>query len=205
MKGATIPARQSRRSSVSTYDFRPVIRRLEEWGWSQAELERHIDVSSGMVSHWKVGRRAPSKESRRKLDDFLAEQEFDLGKLEETVPKLPKLERPPPGTKQPTPRRLNIDVLGRNPRVQAWTLQQAKGRCELCRKPAPFKRPDGRAFLEVHHVKRLAEGGEDVPDNTVALCPNCHRMAHYGDVEEVQEKLTRIVSGRGRRANCQGQ
>ena len=196
---------------MSTYDFRPVIRRLEELGWSQAELERHIDVSSGMVSHWKVGRRAPSEESRRKLDDFLAEQVFaeqvfDLGKLEETVPKLPKLERPPPGTKQPTRRdHRTIDVLGRNPRVQAWTLQQAKGRCELCRKPAPFKRPDGRPFLEVHHVKRLAEGGEDVPDNTVALCPNCHRMAHYGDVKKVQEKLKRIVSGRGGRANCQGQ
>ena len=195
---------------MSTYDFRPVIRRLEELGWSQAELERHIDVSSGMVSHWKVGRRTPSEENRQKLDDFLAEQEsaeqvFDLGKLEETVAKFRKLERPPPGTKQPTREPRTIDVLGRNPSVQAWTLQQAKEHCELCRKPAPFERPDGRPFLEVHHVKRLAEGGEDVPDNTVALCPNCHRMAHYGDVKKVQEKLKRIVSGRGGRANCQGQ
>ena len=195
---------------MSTYDFRPVIRRLEKWGWSQADLERHIGVSRGMVSHWKMRRREPSGESRQKLDDFLAEQVFaeqvfDLGKLEETVAEFQKLKRPPPGTKQPKRETHTIDVLGRNPSVYAWTLQQAKGRCELCRKPAPFERPDGRPFLEVHHVTRLAEGGEDVPGNTVALCPNCHRMAHYGDVKKVQEKLKRIVSGRGGRANCQGQ
>ena len=195
---------------MSTYDFRPVFRRLEELEWSQADLERHIGVSRGMVSHWKVGRREPSGKNRQKLDDFLAEQEsaeqvFDLGKLEETVARHRKLERPPPGTKQPRCEPRTIIVRGRNPSVQAWTLQQAKKRCELCRKLAPFERPDGRPFLEVHHVKRLAEGGKDVPGNTVALCPNCHRMAHYGDVKKVQEKLKRIVSARGGRANCQGQ
>ena len=184
---------------MSTYDFRPVIRRLKELEWSQAELERLIGVGRGMVSHWKEGTRVPNEENRRRLDDFLADtdQVFEPEKLEKRVRELPKLERQPKGTKRPTRRTRKIDVLGRNPHVQGWTLQQAKGRCELCQKPAPFKRPDGRAFLEVHHVKRLAEGGEDVPGNTVALCPNCHRMAHYGDIEEVQGKLRRIVSGRG--------
>ncbi|OLU13203.1 hypothetical protein BVH01_22925 [Pseudomonas sp. PA1(2017)] len=44
---------------------------------------------------------------------------------------------------------------------------------------APFVRPDGRAFLEVHHMTRLADDGPDLPANVAALCPNCHRRAHY--------------------------
>ena len=184
---------------MSTYDFRPVSRRLEELEWTQAKLERHIGVSPGMVTRWSKEERVPNEENRRRLDDFLAdtEQVFEPEKIEKRVrQELPKLERQPKGTKRPALSSIRIEVRGRNPRVKAWTLRQAKGRCELCRKPAPFKGPDG-PFLEGHHVKRLAEGGEDVPDNTVALCPNCHRMAHYGDVEEVQGRLRRIVSGRG--------
>ena len=185
---------------MSKYDFQPIIRRLEELEWTQSKLERHVGASSGMVSHWKHRRRVPGKEFRQKLDDFLADetldQVFDWEKLEGIVPELPKLERQPKGTKRPVRKPREIEVLGRNPRVQAWTLQQAKGRCELCRKPAPFERPSGGAFLEVHHVTRLVAGGEDVPGNTVALCPNCHRMAHYGDVEKVQGELRQIVSDR---------
>ena len=51
-----------------------------------------------------------------------------------------------------------------------------------------------RPFLEVHHVKRLAKGGADVPSNTVALCPNCHRAAHYGAQRTIQKKLRRVLT-----------
>jgi 5-methylcytosine-specific restriction protein A len=37
--------------------------------------------------------------------------------------------------------------------------------------------------LEVHHKKQLSEGGEDTVENAIALCPNCHREAHYGDLK----------------------
>ena len=44
-----------------------------------------------------------------------------------------------------------------------------------------FKRKkDNTPYLEVHHKIRLSDGGEDTIDNVVALCPNCHRKAHYG-------------------------
>jgi len=32
----------------------------------------------------------------------------------------------------------------------------------------------------VHHKKTLALGGEDTVDNSLALCPNCHREMHFG-------------------------
>jgi 5-methylcytosine-specific restriction protein A len=68
----------------------------------------------------------------------------------------------------------------RNPDVVAEVLLRANGRCEYCKNPAPFtRRADNSPYLEVHHVKMLAEGGEDTVANAVALCPNCHRQAHY--------------------------
>jgi 5-methylcytosine-specific restriction protein A len=32
----------------------------------------------------------------------------------------------------------------------------------------------------VHHLIRLADGGDDTVDNAVAACPNCHRQRHFG-------------------------
>lgn len=69
----------------------------------------------------------------------------------------------------------------RNPDVIAERLYLANGNCADCGDPAPFFRAkDGTPFLEVHHVKPLSEGGEDTVENTRALCPNCHRKAHFG-------------------------
>lgn len=68
----------------------------------------------------------------------------------------------------------------RNPDVVAEALFRANGYCEYCNNPAPFnRRTDNSPYLEVHNIKPLAEGGEDVIVNAVALCPNCHRRAHH--------------------------
>jgi hypothetical protein len=68
----------------------------------------------------------------------------------------------------------------RNPDVVAEVLLRAEGKCEKCLQPAPFKRAsNGSPYLEVHHRVMLAAGGEDTVTNAIALCPNCHRAAHY--------------------------
>jgi 5-methylcytosine-specific restriction enzyme A len=69
----------------------------------------------------------------------------------------------------------------RNPDVVSKVLFESKGFCWHCKAAAPFNRDiDGSPFLEVHHLIPLAEGGEDTVENAVALCPNCHRQAHFG-------------------------
>jgi 5-methylcytosine-specific restriction protein A len=73
----------------------------------------------------------------------------------------------------------------RDDAVRAWVLNQAKGVCECCGKKAPFMDSNGDAFLEVHHVTFLSEGGADTIGNAIAVCPNCHRELHFG-----QEKLS---------------
>jgi hypothetical protein len=72
-------------------------------------------------------------------------------------------------------------VYERNPDVVAQVLFEAKGSCQGCGNSAPFiRRSDLSPYLEVHHRIPLANGGEDSVANAIALCPNCHRKAHYG-------------------------
>jgi 5-methylcytosine-specific restriction enzyme A len=73
-----------------------------------------------------------------------------------------------------------IVILGfaRNPDVVAEVMIRANGICESCRKEARFfRRKDGTSYLEVHHIKQLADDGEDTVANAIALCPNSSRKA----------------------------
>jgi hypothetical protein len=36
--------------------------------------------------------------------------------------------------------------------------------------------------LDLHHLNPVADGGLDDPDNLLALCPNCHRRHHNGEI-----------------------
>lgn len=81
----------------------------------------------------------------------------------------------------PEKRLVKALIFVRNPYVVAEVLERAEGVCEGCKEPAPFVREaNGKPYLEVHHRKWLARGGEDTVENAVALCPNCHRREHYG-------------------------
>jgi 5-methylcytosine-specific restriction protein A len=72
-------------------------------------------------------------------------------------------------------------VFRRNADVVAEVLERASAHCESCKRPAPFRRTsNGSPYLEVHHKKTLADGGEDTVENAIALCPNCHRKEHHG-------------------------
>lgn len=96
----------------------------------------------------------------------------------------------PIGIKKPALHTSKISLYQRDVNVKAWILKNSKGVCELCRKIAPFSTIDGIPFLEIHHIKQLADGGSDTITNTVALCPNCHREIHYGvNKDEIRNKL----------------
>ena len=74
-----------------------------------------------------------------------------------------------------------VEVFKRSPYVVAEVLHRASGVCGSCLKAAPFTRKkDGAPYLEVHHKKQLAHGGEDTVENAIAVCPNCHRQLHHG-------------------------
>ena len=126
---------------------------------------------------WKVGDPTGTIPSTDKLEEEFQEEVSRARALsrEERLKKLSSYPR--------KPRRLlttHIDFY-RNPYVVVEVLARAGGICENCHRPAPFlKDTDDQPYLEVHHIKPLAEGGDDTVENAMALCPNCHRHAHYG-------------------------
>jgi 5-methylcytosine-specific restriction enzyme A len=86
-----------------------------------------------------------------------------------------------------------IKKQNRNPFIVEYVLRRAKGVCERCEKEGPFiSRSTGMPFLEVHHITMLSENGEDSRANTIALCPNCHRQMHFGNIEEVEKNQLKL-------------
>lgn len=105
----------------------------------------------------------------------------------------------PAGQQSPEVTSTQVTTYVRDPKVQAWVLNASAGLCEGCGERAPFNRADGEPYLEVHHVWHLAEGGPDTVENTVAVCPNCHRRLHYGEDRapfrgSLYDRVSRLVS-----------
>jgi 5-methylcytosine-specific restriction protein A len=175
-------------SKISTYELDTLIR---EW---------LLGYPKGLLSHYL--RDADEEHDEIRVNEFFKRQSnddsdfqptSDLILLDERVQHLRKrgvVVRPEGKYKPEGTTVSKIQLYARLPAVKAWVLQEAKGICELCQKPGPFLLPNGEKYLEVHHVKRLADGGPDTVENAVAVCPNCHRLLHWAvDAQKAQEKL----------------
>ncbi|WP_271271089.1 HNH endonuclease [Aliamphritea hakodatensis] len=114
---------------------------------------------------------------------FAQQTEFDVevNRLKEK-----RYFEPPKGQRMVQSQSASVTQHKRDPNVKAWVLQNAKGICESCCEPSPFESYSGEPFLEVHHLRRLADKGSDTVTNAVALCPNCHRELHYGRHQETK-------------------
>ncbi|MFV0930286.1 HNH endonuclease [Pseudomonas jessenii] len=107
-----------------------------------------------------------------------------------------KLKSVPKGILKPKKAPSSSTVYVRDPEVRAWVRNEAEGHCEGCGQPAPFQKR-GLPYLEVHHVKPLAEKGSDRTTNAVALCPNCHQRCHHSNdrteyTESLYSKIERL-------------
>ncbi len=80
--------------------------------------------------------------------------------------------------------------------VSEYAKRRANGHCQLCGSPAPFMDKYGKPYLETHHVVWLADGGADSVDNTVALCPNCHRKMHFLNLDEDVQTLLQVIDSK---------
>ena len=104
----------------------------------------------------------------------------------------------PEGRKKPGRTNATVTQYERSPKVTAWVLSESKGNCECCELPAPFNKSKGSPYLEVHHVRRHADGGSDTTENAAALCPNCHMELHYGEnkaekANSLYDKVSRLI------------
>lgn len=114
----------------------------------------------------------------------------EAGRLnDEELEKRAKYSRKGVGTRQ-----VSSTTFERNEYVSELVKRRANGVCQLCDEPAPFKNKQGEPFLESHHIVWLSKGGEDTIENSVALCPNCHRKMHVlnrkSDIDRLKVKAS---------------
>lgn len=114
------------------------------------------------------------KAKKKKVLDENASPEYAEGLSDADLKEAAKLR----GRKKVPEKTVSTVQRERDPYVSEHVKRRAKGICDLCNNPAPFKDKKGKPYLESHHVKWLSEGGEDTVDNAVALCPNCHKKVH---------------------------
>ena len=81
---------------------------------------------------------------------------------------------------KPDKKAVTTNVYNRSPIVRNKVLSRANNCCEYCGNIG-FLTTDGGHYLETHHIIPLSENGHDDELNVIALCPNHHRMAHYGN------------------------
>ncbi len=86
----------------------------------------------------------------------------------------------------------NAIQTNRDEYIKKYTKVRAKGKCQLCGYDAPFIDRKGNPYLESHHIVWISRGGEDSVDNTVALCPNCHKKMHALDDKNDIEYLKHV-------------
>ncbi|MEW5655297.1 HNH endonuclease signature motif containing protein [Streptomyces cinereoruber] len=85
----------------------------------------------------------------------------------------------------------------RIPASREAVVLRSRGKCEnpLCGGQPYDEGLDGQALLDVDHIDDLALGGADLPENMVALCPNCHRVKTLGrSRDELREVLRRVAA-----------
>ena len=79
---------------------------------------------------------------------------------------------------------------GTDPLNVRLVLLGANGRCEQCKCDAPFKRKDGRPYLEVAMLDEKNKTLDPVK-KMVALCPNCYAKLRVlnepGNIKELRE------------------
>lgn len=117
----------------------------------EEQWERHLVSLSGKAGRGRVGLRYRDQDDS--WDDLGSDQIGSDG--------APKQNR-------------RISGVRRDPRVRARVVKRSKGICERegCGGARNFL-----GFLDVHHILGVVKS--DRIWNCVALCPNCHREAHY--------------------------
>lgn len=82
-----------------------------------------------------------------------------------------------------------------------YVLKKFNYKCEMNKNHKTFLTPNGRPFMEKHHLIPLEfyeqfEYSVDDVSNIICLCPICHSQIHYGKEEDVKKILEKLLKKR---------
>ncbi|CAM4313023.1 HNH endonuclease [Erysipelothrix aquatica] len=89
--------------------------------------------------------------------------------------------------------RVSTNRFNRDPAISEYVKRISKGVCGLCDNFAPFNDKNGHPYLHSHHIEYLSNGGLDVIENCIAVCPNCHEKIHVLEDSVDRAKLLEKV------------
>ncbi|HAS7010772.1 TPA: hypothetical protein I7289_07985 [Vibrio parahaemolyticus] len=167
-------------------------------GWGEIDVDKLLSISSSeVVNLIKEPGTGFAKKIVPKIMPVLADNFADLeSKADELIDVMGS--SVPQGQLKPKKTDATGKQFVRDAAVVAYVLKQAAGKCECCQLNSPFIKPNGKLYLEVHHVKQLSDRGADTVTNAIAVCPNCHRELHFGAnrdavVELVYSRVRRLI------------
>ena len=158
------------------------------------EKIRNNYIGKSVAHYFKRGNASPYLyvNIKTRIIDLPTADSDELEKRVAALLKIPNLEKPE-GVKEPERREQMLSVHECDPKVKAWIIKNANGKCECCGADG-FIKEDGSIFLEVHHLRLLAKNGSDTIKNAIALCANCHRKLHYAkNKEEMRKDLIKKI------------
>ncbi|EIJ42124.1 putative restriction endonuclease [Beggiatoa alba B18LD] len=118
-------------------------------------------------------------------------EQINIGFLEEGIPTTRQITTTDEPTQQIT---TTITTFRRNNKINVYVKRKAGYKCQMpnCDYEG-FDMPSGKKYIEVHHLVPLAEGGTDSLENTVAVCPTCHRKLHYATDKETLKQMIEAI------------
>lgn len=167
------------------YLFHRIEERADKNGNLRNAIIFHLDVMSSGRPH--IVRTSNTVEAPQKAYSIKSNKSEALQNLrEKAIGSTPK---------QTTVKEKIQSIRERSEAIKKYAKKRAAGVCEGCNKAAPFETKTG-PYLEVHHLTRLADGGTDLPQNVIALCPTCHRRAHHAlnNLEFNNELIIKVAS-----------
>lgn len=89
----------------------------------------------------------------------------------------------------------NINYLQRSRIYKDEALEQANYQCEFNNSHTTFL-VNNKQYMEGHHLIPISNQNKfdknlDTPINIISLCPNCHKMAHYGDSNIIKDIINK--------------
>jgi 5-methylcytosine-specific restriction protein A len=123
---------------------------------------------------------------KKRVDDLFEKKAIKARRLSDYELK----KRAENSSKKVGSRKVQANQYERSIWVSEFIKRRANGICQLCKNHGPFLDKNGNHYLETHHIIWLSKGGQDTIENTVALCPNCHRRMHVLDDPQDINKLS---------------
>jgi len=134
--------------------------------------------------------------------DAPAQKILDNHVGEEAIPALPEEISQPERIPEGASRKIFVNAYERSPKARRACIKYWGAKCCVCKCDfAKIYGEIGEGFIVVHHLKPLAEVGEqyevDPIKDLCPVCPNCHAMIHRSreqtlKLDELRERIERV-------------